>query len=72
MNEDQREGQQKNDYERKRLQLQRMNEDGREEHRSQNRDQVRAHRQRQWRGVNKVMTKTEATTPWKQMRKNGQ
>ena len=36
-----------------------MNEDGREEHRSQNRDQVREHWQRQWRGVKEVMTQTE-------------
>jgi hypothetical protein len=32
----------------KKLQLQRMNEDGREEHRSENRDQVRPHQQRQF------------------------
>jgi hypothetical protein len=60
------------DNERKRLQLKIMNEDGREEHRIQNRDQVRTNQQRQWRGFNKVIKKIESTTPWKKMRKNGQ
>jgi hypothetical protein len=72
MNEDQREGKRKKDFERKRLQLQRMNGDGREEHRSQNIDQVREHQWRQWRGVNKVMTKTKCSSLTSTNHKNHQ
>jgi hypothetical protein len=43
-------------FKRKGLQFQRMNADGREERRSQNKDKVRAH---QGRVINKVMTKTK-------------
>ena len=56
MNDNQRDKRRTKDSERKRMQLQGMNEEHKTGHRSQKRDHVRAHRQRQLDGLREAIT----------------